>query len=192
MSPVISSGVVSAVSLSATLCAAAQDHDAVADLEDVGHPVADQDDGDALRLHPPDEVEDLGHLADRDRRRRLVHQHELGVREPRARDRHRLALAARHLADEVAGPGLGLELREELARALDHRRLVEHAERARALLDLAAEEDVFGGGQVVAEREVLIDDLDALVRARRSAGAKCTVSSVDARSRRRWAESCRR
>ena len=31
-----------------------------------------------------------------------------------------------------------------------------------APLQLAAEEDVRGGGQVVAEREVLIDDLDAL------------------------------
>ena len=52
----------------------------------------------------------------RDRRGRLVHQHDLGVGQHGARDRHRLALAARHLLDEIARPGLGLQFREELAR----------------------------------------------------------------------------
>jgi len=43
--------------------------------------------------------------------------------------------------------------------------VVEQAERADAALDLAAEENVGGGGEVVAEREVLVDDLDPLLRA---------------------------
>ena len=160
MRPVISSGLVVGGQLVGDLAAAAHHHDAVADLEDVRHAVADQHDRDALRLHPADEVQHLGHLAHRDGGGRLVHQHELGLGEPGAGDGHRLALAARHLADEVARPGLGLELLEELGRAGDHRLLVEGLERPPALLELAAEEDVLGGGQVVGEREVLVDDLD--------------------------------
>ena len=41
--------------------------------------------------------------------------------------------------------------------------MIEPAERADAALDLAPEEHVGGGGQIVAERQVLIDDLDALL-----------------------------
>ena len=162
ISPVISSGVVSAVSLSATLFPRRRTTMRSQNLEDVGHAVADQDDGHALRLHPSDEPQHFGHLADRDRRSRLVHQHELGVRQAGAGDCDGLALAARHLAHEVAGPGLGLQLLEDLGRAVDHRPLVEGAERAPPLLDLAAEEHVFGRGQVVGERKVLINDLDPL------------------------------
>ncbi len=158
--PVISSGLVVRGHLVGDLGAAADDDDPVADVEDVGHAVADQDDRDALRLHAADEVEDLRHLADRDRRRRLVHQHELGLGEAGAGDRHRLTLAARHLAHEVARSGLGLQLLEELGRAVDHRLLVEHVERPPALLELAAEEHVVGRGQVVGDGEVLVDHLD--------------------------------
>ena len=78
-------------------------------------------------LQVADVVQHLGDLAHRDRRRRLVHQHELGVGEHGARDRHRLALAARHLLDEVARPGLGLQVPEELAGAPVHAAIVEDA-----------------------------------------------------------------
>ena len=160
--PVISSGEVVAGRLVGDLGAAPQHDDAVADGEHVGHAVADQHDRDALRLEAPDQFQHLGHLPHRDRRRRLVHQHQLGVGKPGARDRHRLALAARHLPDQIARPRLRLELREQARRAVDHRLLVEHAERPEALLDLAAEKDVLRGGQIVGQRQVLIDDLDPL------------------------------
>ena len=130
-------------------------------------------------LQAADQVEHLGDLAHADRRGRLVHQHDLGVGEPGAGDRHRLALAARHLLDEVARPRLGLELGEQLAGARVHRR----DSRGRLNgpmppLQLAAEEDVGGGRQVVAQREVLVDDLDALARARRPAcGSDCASPS---------------
>ena len=42
------------------------------------------------------------------------------------------------------------------------RGVVEHAERAEAAAQFAAEEDIRGGRQIVAERQVLIDDLDAV------------------------------
>ena len=146
------------------LVAAAHDDDAVADLEDVGHAVADQHDRHALLLQALDQAEHLLDLPHRDRGGRLVHQHEPRVREPRARDRHRLALAAGHLRDEVARPRLGLAARRTA------RRRARPSPRGRARrngpmrrLSFAAEEDVGGGRQIVAERKVLIDDLDALL-----------------------------
>ena len=82
-------------------------------------------------LQVADVVQHLGHLPHRDRRRRLVHQHDLGVGEHGARDRHRLPLAARHLPDEVARPGLGLQVPEELARPAVHAAVVEDRRPAR-------------------------------------------------------------
>ena len=86
----------------------------------------------------------------------------LASRQHGAGDRHRLPLAARHLLDEVARPGLGLQFLEDLAGAPVHRGIVEDAERPDAAAQLAAEKDVGGRGQIVAERQVLVDDLDAV------------------------------
>src|SRR4051812_33995926 len=47
------------------LAAAPHDEDAVCDGEDIGHAVADQDNGNALIAETPDEVEHLRHLPDR-------------------------------------------------------------------------------------------------------------------------------
>ena len=82
---------------------------------------------------PADQVEHLRHLPHGDRGRRLVHQHDLGLRQPRAGDRHRLPLAARHAAHEVARARLGFQLGEQLAGALIHRLEVEEAEGTDAL-----------------------------------------------------------
>ena len=160
--PVTSSGELSAIAFSATLTPAPEHRDPIADGEHVGHAVADQDDRDVLVAQAPDQVEHLGHLADADRGGRLVHQHDLGIRQPGPGDRHRLALAARHLLDQIARPGLGLELGEQLGRALVHRLVVDDLDEAEAALGLAAEEHVLGRGQIVAERQILVDDLDAL------------------------------
>ena len=75
------------------LAAAAQDRDAVAHGEHVGHAMADQDHGDGLVAQASDQVQHLGHLAHADRGGRLVHQHDLGLGQPRAGDGHGLALA---------------------------------------------------------------------------------------------------
>ena len=83
------------------LLAAAHDDHAVADREHVGHAVRDQHDGDALLFQPVDQAEHLLDLAYRDRGGRLVHHHQPRVGQPRPRDRNRLALAARHLLDEI-------------------------------------------------------------------------------------------
>ena len=55
----------------------------------------------------------------------------------------------------------GFQLVEQLTRALVHGAVVENAERAEAAHLLARQEDVGRCRQVVAQREVLIDDLDA-------------------------------
>jgi hypothetical protein len=85
--------------------------------------------GDALVLQPADQVQHLGHLPHADRGRGLVHEDDLRVGEPGAGDRHRLALAARHLPDHVARPGLGLQLAEQRGGAGVHGAEVDELER---------------------------------------------------------------
>ena len=122
MRPVTSSGRALRDRLVGHLLAAPQHDDAVGDGEHVGHAVADQHDRDAVVAQAADQVQHLGDLAHADRRRRLVHQHDLRVRQPRAGDRDRLALAAGHAAHQVARPRLRLQLGEQLAGALEHAR----------------------------------------------------------------------
>ena len=74
-------------------------HDTVADIEDVVHPVGDQDDADAVILEALDKVENLADFLDRQRRRRLVHDHDPGIEGGGAGDGDRLALAAREFLD---------------------------------------------------------------------------------------------
>ena len=71
-----------------------QDDDAVGDREHVGQSVADQDDGNAVPLESPDEIEHMFDLPHGKRSGWLVHDDELGVEGERAGDRHRLLLAA--------------------------------------------------------------------------------------------------
>ena len=101
--PVTSSGLDSAIGLSATLRPRRMHHDAVADREHVRHAVADQHDRDARVAQPADQVQHLGHLPHPDRGGRLVHQHDARVGQAGAGDRHRLALPARHLPHESRG-----------------------------------------------------------------------------------------
>ena len=62
------------------LGAAAQDGDAVADGKQVGHAVADQNDGVIGALQAADQIQHFGDLADADGCGRFIHQHEFGVR----------------------------------------------------------------------------------------------------------------
>src|SRR5687767_13496956 len=126
------------------LVAAPQDADPIGHGEHVGHAVADQHDGDSLVAKASDEVEHLRDLAHRDRRRRLVHEHDPRLRQPRAGDRHRLPLAAGHALHQVARPGLRFELGEQFRGAFVHGAIVEDLERPEIAAELAAEEDVGG------------------------------------------------
>ena len=144
--------------------AVAQHDDAVGDRQHVVQPVRDQDDGDAFRLQPADQVEHALHLAHGKRRRRLVHDDQLRVEGQRTRDRHRLLLAARERADRA------VDRRQMRAQPLDHLcRLAVHlglvdkaGNQAEQLLHrLAAEEDVGGHVLLLGQRQVLVDHLDA-------------------------------
>ena len=102
---------------------------AVARLEHVQVVVGDHDLRDVAALAQlADQLEDQPALLGAHRGERLVEQDDLGVGEDRARDRDRLALAARERRD------LGVDVRdvdaervEVLARLRAHRAVVEHA-----------------------------------------------------------------
>ena len=69
--------------------------DPVGEVEDVVDVVADEEDADALGLELLDQLADLGGLGRPERGGRLVHDQDARVEMDRARDRDRLALAAR-------------------------------------------------------------------------------------------------
>ena len=144
----------------ADVAAQAQHGDAVGDREDVAEIVRDEDDREPLLREPLDELEHLMGLRDAERRGRLVEDHELRVPHHGLGDRDGLPLATREGGDVLAvRPDRGdREAAERLARAALHRRLVEAAE---PIHELAPEVHVLDDVQVVAEREILVDDLDA-------------------------------
>ena len=79
---------------------AAVEHDQpVGDFVDVGEIVLDVDAGAAGLLDAPDEVDDLAHFGDAQRRGRLVEDDEVGVVVHGAADRDALALAAGEVGD---------------------------------------------------------------------------------------------
>src|ERR1700748_1666766 len=124
------------------LASAAQDDDAVGEREHVRHAMADQDDRQALLAQTPDQVEHFRDLSHADGGRGLVHQHDLGVAQPRTGDRDGLALAAGHLAHEIARPCFRFELLEERAGTPVHRGVIEHVKRSESDSKLAPEEHI--------------------------------------------------
>ena len=122
--------------------------------------VGDDHDREALLAETADEREHLLGLGDTERCGRLVQDHELGVPLHRLRDRDRLPLAAGERGDRLADrvdrrDGEGLQ---RLGRPLLHDRLLQALE---PVVLLAAEVHVLDDVEVVAEGEVLVDDLDA-------------------------------
>ena len=137
-----------------------QDRDPVRDLEDVVHVVRHEHDAEALLAEALDEVEHLAGLRDAERRGRLVEDDELGVPHDRLGDGDRLPLAAGQAGDRLADGAdrRDRQVGERLGRPLLHVDLVEPAEPVELL---TAQEHVLDDVQVVGEREVLVDDLDA-------------------------------
>ena len=135
----------------------------VADLEDVVQVVRDQDDREPLLGEPLDEREHLLGLRDAERGGRLVEDHEPRVPHHGARDRDRLALTARERRDRLADRAdrRHRERLQRLARLRLHRRLLQPLE---PVVLLAPEVHVLHDVEVVAEREILVDDLDPELR----------------------------
>src|SRR4051794_38109183 len=139
-----------------------QGGDPVGDLEDVHHVVRDEEHAEPPVGQPAHQVEHLAGLCDAQRGGRLVQEHDLGVPQHGLGDRHGLSLATReagdrlpHRLDRPHG-----QRGERLAGLLLHRVLVQQHAGAR----LAPEEHVLDDVEVVAQRQVLVDDLDAEIR----------------------------
>src|SRR5215210_810744 len=133
--------------------------DPVADVEDLGVVVDDQDHRYApLLFEALDEVQDQGPLLRTHRRERLVKEQHLRVRVDRARHGYGLALPARkpcHLG--VYRWDVDAHVLEVLRGLLFHLAVVEE----RSDGHLAVQEHVVEDRELVDEREVLVDGLDA-------------------------------
>ena len=114
-------------------------------------------------LSSVDEVDQHADLLGRERRGGLVHEQQARLELEGAGDGHHLALAARQRArPRGAGPRRRPELAHACARPASAMATRSRSrERAVAPLQLAPEEDVGRDVEVVAEREVLVDHLDA-------------------------------
>ena len=138
--------------------------DAVGDLEDLGHVVADQHDREARVAHAPDQVEHVARLHDAERGGRLVHEDDLA----RPRDGAAIATPWRWPPDMLATGALGVLDAARRGRGTPRR----CAGASRALSrkpslpsspgaqDLAAEEHVRRRVELGRQREVLVDGLD--------------------------------
>jgi hypothetical protein len=135
-----------------------QHRDPVRDREHVLDVVRDQDDRLALRPQPVDESQHLAHLGHRQRRRRLVHDDQLGVDVERPRDRHALPLpAGERLDPDIEVRHVDIELAQELAGPAPHRTPVEEGHARHLANQLAAEEDVVGDRHLPRQRQLLVD-----------------------------------
>src|SRR5215210_1739756 len=139
--------------------AVSEEVDAVADVEDLGVVVDDQDHGYAPFLFEAlDEVEDQGPLFRPHSRERLVQEQHLRIRVDSARYGYGLALPAReprYLG--VYGRDVHAHVFEVLGGLLFHLAVVQEGSDGH----LAVQEHVMEHRELVDEREVLVDGLDA-------------------------------
>ena len=133
--------------------------DAVGDLQHLVHVVRDEDDGEAAVCEASYEAEHLGGLRHPEGGGGLVEHDHLGVPEHRLGDRHGLPLTAGQAGHPLADRPHGAhgQRPEGLLGRLLHAALVERE----AAAPFTAEEHVLDDVEVVAQREVLVDDLDA-------------------------------
>ena len=138
--------------------AVAEDRRAVAQLEDLVEPVADEQDRDATRPQVADDREQALDLVRRERRRRLVEDQDARLDRQRLGDLDELLVGHRQAADRRADVELDVELLEQGLRGPPRRAPVEDPEPAGRGV---ADEHVLGDGQVREEARLLVDDGDA-------------------------------
>src|SRR5208337_2791618 len=109
------------------------------------------------------QVQHLFLLRDAEGRRRLVHDEDLRVPVDRARDRHRLALAAGKGADGAPERGdVDIQPIEDLLGLVGHPAVVEDLDDSETPPHaLSPEEDVGADVEVLGQGEILVDRLDA-------------------------------
>ena len=167
MSRTRSSRSVSSIRRSATFRPSYMTSDPVADAEQVLEAVGDEDDRDAALLDPADQAQHGLDLGDREGRGRLVHDEHRAARR-RRRGRSRSTGAGRPRAGRPAPRGWGCGSRASPASRAPRRIAACREGAGPGPPDrLAAEEQVAGDVDRVAEREVLVDHLDPAARAPR-------------------------
>ena len=134
-----------------------------ATLQDFGEVVADIDDADAMRGEVACVIDHALALHDGERCGRLVEEHDLRLPVDRARDGDRLALAAGQARDSARlGGNLAADFPQQVRGFAADRPVVDIRQHAEQAPDrLAAEKDIGADGEIVGERQVLIDGLDA-------------------------------
>ncbi len=132
----------------------------VGEVEHVVDVVADEEDADPLLLELDDEFGDLLRLLRPERGRRLIHDQHVGVEVDRPRDGNGLTLPARERAHRLLEFGeMRIEAGHHPARLGFHGDVVE---RAPGAPELAPQEQVGRGVEILGERQGLIDRLDAV------------------------------
>ncbi len=143
----------------ADIRAVAENRDAVGELVDLRHAMADVDNCDAVSPKFADEPEQALGFPRRQRRRRLVEHEDFGFRMQRASDFNELLLGDRKHSD-------GCFRRERRAEPFEHRpalRIHRLAIDQAAVMDLVAEIHVLRNAQVRGKGEFLIDDRNAML-----------------------------
>src|SRR5450631_4844549 len=134
--------------------------DAVGEVEDVMDIMTDEEDADAFLFQRESEIADLPGLGGAKRRRRFVHDQDARIEMDGAGDRNGLTLASGKGADWfLEAAEMRVEPGHDPAGLAFHRGVVQ---RTPAGQDLAAEENIGGGIDVVGQRQALVDGLDAI------------------------------
>ena len=132
----------------------------VGQREDLVHLVADVQHGGAGLAQVVDHAEEPGDLRVRQRRGRLVHDHDRGVEGQGLGDLDHLLVADPQVADPGPRRDRRAQAVEQPARPGLHRAVVQPAQPAAPRL-LAAQEDVVGDRELRDEVQLLVDDPDA-------------------------------
>ena len=140
--------------------AVAQHREGIADGQHLAQLVGDEHDGHALAAHGAHHIEHAADLQLGQRGRRLVHDDDSCLKQQCPGDLHNLLVGRVQRAQRHGGIQLHVQPAEHLAGTRRHSFAVE----ARALLQLAAEEEVFVDVQVVDQIQLLMDERDARVQ----------------------------
>ena len=139
-----------------------EDRDAVADLGDLGIPVRDVHERDALfLLELADELEQVLAGAVLQHVRRLIEDDDLGLGRQGASDLHHLLLGDAQPGDHLPGVQVNVEALQVLGCPRVERLLVDHTH---APHGLHPEEHVACDIQVLGEAQLLVDDAETLVQ----------------------------
>ena len=137
--------------------AVAQDRHAVAEFENLLEPVADIDDGDAIRLEPPDQLEQRRRFLPGEVGGRLIENEEFGAPPLGAGGGDELLLADRQGREDRGRRQREPKVVQQLLPVADHPLVVEEP----AAHLFVAKKDIGRDAEVRAKHDLLVDRVDA-------------------------------